>query len=269
MFHHFLILKPLTLLNKYMNKHIVTILLVFAVVLYTSAQKEVYFSSTPKDSIKVQSMHGFEIESGINTSLLFTPTDPDNKSFRIPLYMGYFNEKRIAPSWTLITRIGLNHNFGNAAHYKLVKDSMQMNDSLYHFTSQKIDYYKFVYQINLGIVIEPRWYLGYKNRYLSGNTKLNSGWFLSLPLSVSTNLINTYKPDLYNGLLSYKTLCSYGVTGVVGYRQAISKQWFLEGNCQLINVSSQLTSMNNTLYIGRLWITPLPGITIKAAYTFN
>jgi hypothetical protein len=233
------------------------------------AQKEIYFTSSPTDSIKVQSMHGFEIESGINTSKLITPYDHNDKSFRIPLYMGYFKEKRIAPSWTLITRIGLNHNFGNLAHYKLVKDSMQMPDSMYHFTSQKIDHYKFEYQLTLGISIEPRWYVGYKKRSQNENVKLNSGWFLSLPLSVTTSLINTYKSDIYNGLLSYKTYCSFGLTGVIGYRQAISKQLFLEGNCQLINASSQLYGMNNTLYMGRIWITPLPSLTIKAAYTFN
>ena len=252
-----------------MRKYLFILFVSFIAFSGVIAQKEVYFSSTPTDSIKVQSMHGFEIESGINTSNLLTYNDPNDKSFHIPLYMGYFNEKRIASTWTLITRIGLNHSFGNIAHYKLVKDSMQMNDSIYHFTSQKIDYYKFEYQLTLGISIEPRWYVGYKNRYLRGNTKLNSGWFLSLPVSVSTILINTYKPDVYNGLLNYKILGSFGATGVVGYRQAISKQWFLEGNCQLINVSSQLSSQNNTLYIGRLWVTPLPGINIKAAYTFK
>lgn len=252
-----------------MKQILITLFFQFFLLFGIFAQKEVYFTSTPKDSIKVQSMHGIEIESGISLYKLFNPYDSNDNSFGVPLYTGYFNEKRIAPSWTLITRIGLNHNFGNLAHYKIVKDSVPINDSIHYFNAQKLDHYKFEYQLNLGIVIEPRWYLGYKNRYLSGNTKLNSGWFLSLPLSVSTNLINTYKPDIYNGLLSYKTLCSYGVTSVVGYRQAISKQWFLEGNCQLIKVSSQLTSMNNTLYIGRLWITPLPSISFKAAYTFN
>lgn len=237
--------------------------------LSASAQKEVYFSSTPTDSIKVHSMHGIEIESGINLFKLFNPYDSNDKSFRIPLYMGYFNEKRIAQSWTLITRIGLNHSFGNLAHYKLVEDSMSINDSIHYFNSQKLDHYKFEYQLNLGIVIEPRWYFGYIKRSQNENVKLNSGWFLSLPLSVSTSLINTYKPDIYNGLLSYKTLCLFGLTGIIGYRQAIAKQWFLEGNCQLINVSSQLYSQNNTLYVGRLWITLLPSISFKAAYTFK
>jgi hypothetical protein len=77
------------------------------------AQKEIFFSSTPTDSIKVQSMHGIEIESGISLSKLFNPYDPNDKSFRIPLYMGYFNEKRIAPSWTLITILPLVCNEGS------------------------------------------------------------------------------------------------------------------------------------------------------------
>lgn len=246
----------------------------FIIILQISAnlfsQKEVYFTSTPRDSAKVQSLHGFEIESGINTSNLFTYNDPNDKSFKVPLGMGYFNEKRIDSNWTLITRIGLGHNFINGAHYKLVKDSFPMNDSIHYFNSQKIDHYKFEYQLTLGISIEPRWYLDYQYRSEHGNAKLNSGWFLSLPISMGTTLINTYKQDLvFDQFLSYKTYCSFGVTGVVGYRQAISKQLFLEGNCQLINASSQLYSQNNKINISPPRISIFPGINLKVAYTFK
>lgn len=256
-------------MNKRMKKILFIILIIPTPFFNVFAQKEIYFSSTPKDSIKVESIRGVEIESGMNTSKLFNTSSHD-KSFTIPLYMGYFNEKRIAPSWTLIARIGLSNNFMNSAHYVLVKDSMQMNGPIYYYNTTKVDYYKFEYQLNLGISIEPRWYFGYKNRYQSGKTKLNSGWFLSLPVSAGTTLINTHKPEIINDYYSsYKTYCSFGLTGILGYRQAISKQWFLEGNCQLINTSSQIYSLTKKLNISQFWTTIFPGISIKAAYTFK
>ncbi len=257
-----------------MTKHILAILLLllFTIALRISAQKEIYFSSTPKDSIKVESIRGVEIESGMNTSKLFNTSSHD-KSFTIPLYMGYFNEKRIAPSWTLIARIGLSNNFMNSAHYVLVKDSMQMNGPIYYYNTTKVDYYKFEYQLNLGISIEPRWYFGYKNRYQSGKTKLNSGWFLSFPLSVSTLLINTYKPEVPPGYTTYyqdyKSYCSFGLYGHLGYRQAISKQWFLEGDVAILGIESGLFSYKKQLYLSPVSPNLFQGINIKAAYTFK
>jgi hypothetical protein len=253
-----------------MTKYIFSILLLFAVVLHTSAQKEIYFSSTPKDSIKVQSMHGVEIESSINTTNLFSYYDPNNKSFSVPLGIGYFNEKRISQTMTLITRITLTQNFINAGHYVSVKDSMQIYDSLYHFTTQKLDHYKFEYQLTLGISVEPRWYFSFKNRYQNGKAKLNSGWFVSTPLSFSTILINTYKPEVVtDSYLSYKTYCYIGLSGVLGYRRAISKQWFLEAQGTLVSLRTGLFGVNKQLYISDPYPNLLPSISLKAAYTFN
>jgi len=241
-----------------------TIILVLQSYLSVSAQKEVYFNTTKPEDIKVESLQGFEIESSINTTSLFSP------SFGIPLSMGYFNEKRIAPSWTLTTRIGLTHSFMKIAHYAQFKDSFIMADTMYHFINHKLDQYKSEYALNLGIGVEPRWYFSLKSRSQIGQAKLNSGWFLSLPFSVSTTLINTYKPDLVDIYsLNSKTYCSLGLSPTLGFRQAVSKHWFLEGSCTLINASSQLYSYNNIFAVSQPWFTILPGISIKAAYTFK
>ena len=252
-------------------KQIIIIILILFSFLSVSAQKEVYFNTTKPEDIKVESMHGFEIGSAINASSLFNPYYSYGQSFGIPLSMGYFNEKRINPSWTLTTRIGLGHGFMNLAHYIFVKDSFPMNDTIQHFISQKFDHYKFEYSLSIGISVEPRWYFGYKKRYQIGHAKLNSGWFLSLPFSVSTTLINTYKPDwvdIYSS--NFRTYCSLDLTPTLGFRQAISNHWFLEGNCQLINASSHVSSYNSKyFYVTIPWFTIFPGINIKAAYTFK
>lgn len=253
-----------------MKRILFTITLLFISYLSTFAQKEFYFNTTKREDMKVESMQGVEIGSAISTISLFQPSYFYGKSFGVPLSMGYFNEKRIAPSWTLTTRIGLDHSFMNMAHYVFSKDSIQMNDSMYHFISQKLDHYKFEYMLNLGVSIEPRWYFGYKKRYQIGKAKLNTGWFLSLPVSVGATLINTYKPDMIDEYYSnYKAYCSLGLSGILGYRQAISKQWFLEGNLHLINLSSQIYSLNNKINISQPGIIIFPTISLKASYIFK
>jgi hypothetical protein len=205
--------------------------------LSVSAQKEVFFNTAKPEDIKVESMQGFEIGSAINTSSLFSPYYSYGKEFAIPISIGYFNEKRIAPSWTLTTRISLDQSLINTAHYILMKDSFIRNDSMYHSYIQKLDHYKLEYRLNLGISVEPRWYFGFKNRYQIGHAKLNSGWFLSLPFSISTTLINTYKPDLVNIYsLNYKTYCSLGLSPTLGFRQAVS-------NHCLLNIIGQLQEL--------------------------
>ena len=195
-----------------MKQILFTIILILVSFLNVSAQKEVYFNTTKPEDIKVESMQGFEIGSAINTTSIFSSYYFYGKEFAIPLSMGYFNEKRIAPSWTLTTRIGLTHSFMKIAHYTQFKDSFIMADTMYHFINQKLDHYKSEYALNLGIGVEPRWYFSHKSRFPIGQAKLNSGWFLSLPFSVSTTLINTYKPDLVDSYASYaKTYFSLGL----------------------------------------------------------
>ena len=247
--------------------------LIFIPVLSAYSQKEIYFNTTKSDDIKVESMQGFEIGTSVSTLRLFQPIYYNDNSITVPLSMGYFCEKRIAPSWTFISSIRLGHNFMKAAQYTMGKDSSSYQDSVMYFTSQKISNYKFEYQLGISLGIEPRWYIGYKKRYQVGKAKLNSGWFLSLPVSVGATLINTYKPDMQDGqdsiFLNNKDYCSFAISGTLGYRQAITKQLFLEGNVQLLSTSSTFSELNNKFYLTQPTIRFFPGIIIKAAYTFK
>jgi len=255
-----------------MKQIVITISSLFFILLSASAQKEIYFNTTKPEDIKVSSMQGIEIGSGISTlSSLFNKNIViiKNKSFSFPLNISYFNEKRIAPTWTLTTRIGLDQSFSNLAQYVAGKDSSIYNDSIYYNDSYKINGYKFEYKLQLNLGIEPRWYLGFRNRFQKGKAKFNSGWYLSFPLLFSTTLIDTSKSptaDLYS---AFKTYGTFQFIPAMGYRQAISKQWFLEGDFQLFNLSSQLYTYNNKLKIEQPRITLFPRITLKAAYTFN
>src|SRR5659263_282413 len=221
-----------------MKQVLVTIALLFSSYLSVSAQKEIYFYNTNLKDIKVASMRGLEISMGYDPFAFFRSSYLNNNSFNIPLTMSYFSEKRIAPSWTLTSRIGLTHNFIKQAEYVNYPDSVIINDSTYHYFNQKIDGYQFGYLLTLNLEIEPRWYFNFKNRFQKGHAKLNSGWFVSLPVSINTLLINTYKwPESENSFYNnFKNYGNLNVSLLVGYRQAITKNWFLEG-LSLIHIS--------------------------------
>ena len=234
-----------------------------------SAQKEVYFYTTKPEDIKVESLQGLEISSGYNPLIFFRPSYFTDNTFSVPLNMSYFGEKRIAPSWTLTTRIGLTHSFVNQAQYFYTKDSINIRDSIRYYDSQHIGGYQFAYRLALNLGIEPRWYVGFRNRYIKAKAKLNSGFYLSLPITYNAILVNTYKsPEhlTYNSILH-----DYGnmnISLMLGYRQAISKNWFLEGSLNTIGDYITFTEVNNRFFIySGFIINPL--LNLKAAYTFK
>ena len=252
-----------------MKRHIFSTTLLLLLITCVYSQKEVYFYTTKPEDIKVESMHGFEISSGYNPLVIFRPSYITDNTFSVPINMSYFNEKRIAPTWTLTTRIGLTHSFVNQALYVNYKDSFTMHDSVYHFNSQRIDGYKFVYRLNLNLGIEPRWYLGFKNRYEKGKAKLNSGLFLSLPITYSAILINTYQwpgSEDYNN--QYIDFGSINISLMLGYRQAISKNWFLEGSLNTIGNYFSFNEYYKKFYLFSSF-TFNPTLSLKAAYTFK
>lgn len=253
-----------------MKQVLVTIALLFSSYLSVSAQKEVFFNTAKPEDIKVVSMRGLEISSGYNPLTLFRSSSDNNNSFGIPLTMSYFSEKRIAPSWTLTTRIGLTHNFIKQAEYVNYPDSFAYHDSIYHYFNQKIDGYQFVYQLSLHLEIEPRWYFNFKNRYQKGHAKLNSGWFVSLPVSYNTLLINTYKwPESENSYhTNFKNYGSLNTLLLFGYRQAISKNWFLEANLPTIGYNFNFYKYTTGFYVYSNFVVN-PMINLKASYTFK
>lgn len=252
-----------------MNKNKVFIFsIIFIPFLNIFAQKEVYFNTAKSEDIKVESMQGIDIESSISAISIIDNLKYQSKSWSFPLSIGYFNEKRIASCWTLTTRIGLNNFFFSAPQINLFKDSATINDSIYHFTSQRFDGYKLGYQLDLYIRIEPRWYFNHKKRYQAGKAKLNSGWYLSLPVSTGVTLINTYKPPVSEYWSKQTNYGSLGFSPVLGYRQAISKHLFLEGNVALFSGSIGFSKLDNKFIISPL-LQITAGISIKAAYTFK
>ena len=254
-----------------MKQVLVTIAVLFSCYLSVSAQKEVYFDTIKTENIKVTSLKGIEISLNVEPfTLINNILNVNTKEISIPLHIEFFNEKRILPTWTLITRIGLVNTLSSYYNFIPIHDSID-NSYTYDPTNfRKI--YSYSLAINLGI--EPRWYWGYKNRVQMGKANLNSGWFLALPVSLQMPLpiylhtamqvtptytvINKWIKDYFN---------VYGsVSPTVGFRQAISNRWILEGSAGL-KVSSGFYDYSN--YVGLMQPTINPELSIKAAYTLK
>ncbi|HEY5591643.1 MAG TPA: hypothetical protein VIK55_11570 [Paludibacter sp.] len=231
-----------------MKKILFTIVLLFISYLSVSAQKEVYFNTTKSEDIKVESLQGFSVGTGIDFLSLVQNFTSDYKSYSFPLGIGYFYEKRMAPRWTLTSSVTLSNNIIYRGHFFLSN-----GDSV-----DRILYYR----LGLDVSIAPKWYFGYKHRYQAGKASLNSGWYLSLPVGAGTILLNTMPSN-------YVNYVGIGAGLAVGYRQAISKQWFLDGSVSLLGISSSLYSINKELYISSPYISYPTGIGLSAAYTFK
>jgi hypothetical protein len=227
--------------------------------LLLSAQKEVFFTNIPKDSIKVESLHGISIGTGIDFLSTIQNLIANDKSFSIPLSVGYFNEKRIAPTITFVSSMGLTTTFSQSHLYTKLPNGGYHYDFLDpHYTNS--------FSLDLGAAVELRWYWGYKRRYEAGRAKLNSGWYLSLPISIGTTLIDTYKKEYSSNYINY---AGFGGSLGLGYRRAISSQWFLEGNVTLLGISTSLYSVRNTLNLFSPYISYPTGIGLSAAYTLK
>lgn len=234
-------------------KFFIFTLLVFNV----SAQKEVFFNTEKPKDIKVASLQGLEtrfslLPSGFRYSYL-----PDY--YNPSVYIGYFNEKRIADCWILNATIGL-HNVETKG-FILEKDP---NGNLYGSS----DRFKYNYALILELGIEPRWYFGYKKRFQYGKAQLNTGWFVSFPMLFQTTLLRTPEPLLNQGWIPNYFTGQLIITPSFGFRQAMSSRLFIEGSVGLGAMSTFGTnSLDNKFLLSNPYL--YPKVNIKAAYTFN
>jgi len=208
-----------------MNKHLIAVLVLFMAILNASAQKQTYFSDKSIDSISISTMQGVQI--GTSTSL--------NKISINGGEIGYFNELRLASSLSLI----LSGNI--ACSSKIIKSFTYNYDENGYIIGSNLNY---TTAINLIVGAEPRWYFSYKNRYIKGrNTKLNTGFYFSLPVTLSTNPF----------IKEYPFRLNFFAAVSFGYRQAIANNFFVEPSVNLAGLPYS-QSFN---------------LAIKAAYTFK
>ncbi|NDP20205.1 MAG: hypothetical protein GZ091_03885 [Paludibacter sp.] len=195
-----------------------------------SAQKEVFFTTIDKDSVSISSMQG-----------IFIGPAAFHSGFGVSFDVGYFNEKRMTNSTSLI--LGGNIYLG-----KYIKSILYSGYSNSNSFSRPIHEYGF--GMGLTAFAEPRWYFTFKNRYEKGrNVKLNTGCFLGLPLELNTNTLFADSTKLKLNLF---------LSPIIGYRFAFSNHFFMETSAGLGISLFHLPEIQLNSYF-----------RIKAAYTFK
>jgi len=243
-----------------MKQVLITISSLFFILLSALAQKEVYFNTTKSEDIKVESMHGIE------TRLSLLPSEYISKLFSFPnnfngsFYIGYFNEKRIADCWTLNTTIGFQNIALKTYNLQFISDSI--NGNYIGVVGSKT-----AYSLMLEAGIEPRWYYGYKNRYRIGKARLNSGWYLSFPLTIRTNILQTPEPLLNQGWFPKYLSGSLILTPTLGYKQAISDRFFFESSLGLGVISTFGTNSYGSFNVNIPYLYPT--VSVKLGYKFK
>ena len=200
-----------------MKHQTITALLLLSSFTALFAQQEIFFDNTPKDSISIKSLQYFQVEARniVRSNLTF------------PVMIGYAAENKITKSIALIT----SANIVGGAYYK--------PENLFTRTQGQ-------FGTNILLNADLRWYFGFKHRYITGhNTLLNSGWFVSAPIELSTSTLFLEPMKL-----------NLTVIPSIGYRIAPSKQFFLEASTGIFK-SILPKSYGNIQF------------NLKASYVFN
>lgn len=197
------------------------LLVAFLVAINAYSQKVIYFSSPKEDSISVKSLNtiNLDIASNINKYGI-------SGSFN----MGILRESKIGKSSTLLTGLNL------------------INSTYRYYPDLDNQQFDIKYMLQASLYAEPRWYFNYKSRAMNGlNTKLNSSWFIGLPVILSTS-------DLTE--ISYFTFHLL-TAPVVGFRYAFSEKLYFESAAGL------------GIYTDFVSITPAPYFKARIGYCFK
>lgn len=220
------------------------------------SQEEIYFSNLTSDSIHVESIYGLETRISELPYGWVWQLFHLNADFSSAFYVGYFNEKRISNTWTLNSSIGLQNI--------IFKSVIWQKDSIGNIWGSGNNM-KTNYALMLEAGIEPRWYFEYKQRYKTGKSQLNSGFYLSFPFVFQTTILNTPEPLLEQGWLPKNFSGAFVFCPTLGFRQSVSKKIYLETNLGFgadlyINQNKKFEIVPPNLY---------PYFNFKAAYTFK
>jgi hypothetical protein len=187
-----------------------------------SAQEEAFFNelNVDKSEIKISKQI-----SGLIVDFDFVRLLPGTymglKAGSVETQISYFHENRIANTWSLFKSVG----FGNS-----VFNRIEVIDDPNH-GYQPTTIYRYQYELTLNMRIEPRWYFSYKNRHVHQKKIINNtGWYLSLPLSVKTMLLHEPVNNLRKSWLPDGLNVNITAVPTIGYRNSFENRWLFEVN---------------------------------------
>lgn len=236
-------------------KKVLTFLFIVLMAPICNAQEEIIFNkqNIDKKDIKVsRTLQGLEFN--MDFIRIFPGRYMGYKFGSIETHLNYFHESRIASTWTLFKSIGIGNTFHNKRIYNITAPSGYGSDVI---TEQ------YNYELSLNLKIEPRWYFDQRQRYRENkSTRNNTGWFLSLPLMFSTNLIQQPVAGSSAGWFPEKFTADIMAPPTIGYRNSFAENLFIE-------VSAGYIPVRSSFYNGAFYMRSAKKVGAFSADSFN
>ena len=237
-------------------KKMLTFLFIVLMAPICNAQEEIIFNKQDidKKDIKVsKTLQGLEF--GIDFIRILPSSGKGGYEFgSMETHLNYFHESRIASTWTLNKSVGI----ANAFYRTLTNENILPGG---YGSSTQVE--KYFYNLTLQLKVEPRWYFDQRQRYRENkSTRNNTGWFLSLPLMLSTNLIQQPVAGSPAGWFPEKFGLEIMAPPTIGYRNSFAENLFIE-------VSAGYIPVRSSFYNGAFYMRSAKKVGAFSADSFN
>ena len=237
-------------------KKMLTFLFIVLMAPICNAQEEIIFNKQDidKKDIKVsKTLQGLEF--GIDFIRVLPSLGKGGYEFgSMETHLNYFHESRITSTWTLNKSVGI----ANAFYRTLTNENILPGG---YGSSTQVE--KYFYNLTLQLKVEPRWYFDQRQRYRENkSTRNNTGWFLSLPLMLSTNLIQQPVAGSPAGWFPEKFGLEIMAPPTIGYRNSFAENLFIE-------VSAGYIPVRSSFYNGAFYMRSAKKVGAFSADSFN
>ena len=237
-------------------KKMLTFLFIVLMAPICNAQEEIIFNKQDidKKDIKVsKTIQGLEF--GIDFIRILPSSGKGGYEFgSMETHLNYFHESRITSTWTLNKSVGI----ANAFYRTLTNENILPGG---YGSSTQVE--KYFYNLTLQLKVEPRWYFDQRQRYRENkSTRNNTGWFLSLPLMLSTNLIQQPVAGSPAGWFPEKFGLEIMAPPTIGYRNSFAENLFIE-------VSAGYIPVRSSFYNGAFYMRSAKKVGAFSADSFN
>lgn len=237
-------------------KKVLTFLFIVLMAPICNAQEEIIFNkqNIDKKDIKVsKTLQGLEF--GIDFIRILPSSGKGGYEFgSMETHLNYFHESRIASTWTLNKSVGI----ANAFYRTLTNENILPGG---YGSSTQVE--KYFYDLTLQLKVEPRWYFDQRQRYRENkSTRNNTGWFLSLPLMLSTNLFQQPVVSSISGWFPEKFTVNIMAPPTIGYRNSFAENLFIE-------VSAGYIPVRSSFYNGAFYMRSAKKVGAFSADSFN
>ena len=237
-------------------KKMLTFLFIVLMAPICNAQEEIIFNKQNIDKKDIKASKTIQgLEFGMDFIRILPSLGKGGYEFgSMETHLNYFHESRIASTWTLNKSVGI----ANAFYRTLTNENILPGG---YGSSTQVE--KYFYNLTLQLKVEPRWYFDQRQRYRENkSTRNNTGWFLSLPLMLSTNLIQQPVAGSPAGWFPEKFTADIMAPPTIGYRNSFAENLFIE-------VSAGYIPVRSSFYNGAFYMRSAKKVGAFSADSFN